>query len=148
MWANSPVMVLRCGPWPKRPNCPWARARNTTTHSACPVAMAAAALATAAEPPPLERRQPEPQVDLRELLAVFAEVVRRAEMFSHHAIQREPLSVRQRMSEVLAALGSGGLETDPELFNHFDVGKETGESPQPIGDFADGPSGRNRRCRD
>ena len=54
--------------------------------------------------PPIERRAPEPDVDLRELLAVFAEVVRRAEMFSHHDIQREPLSVRQRMSEVLAAL--------------------------------------------
>ncbi|MEX2577262.1 MAG: ScpA family protein, partial [Halofilum sp. (in: g-proteobacteria)] len=53
--------------------------------------------------PELHRRHPEPEVDLHELLAVFADVVRRAEMFSNHHISREALSVRQRMSEVLAA---------------------------------------------
>ena len=74
----------------------------------------------AAEAPPLERRQPEPHVDLRELLAVFAEVVRRAEMFSHHHIQREPLSVRQRMSEVLARLGPGQFVEFRELFRPED----------------------------
>lgn len=73
-----------------------------------------------AEPPPLERRTPEPQVELRELLAVFAEVVRRAEMFSHHNIQREPLSVRQRMSEVLAALVPGGFVELRALFRPQD----------------------------
>jgi len=61
----------------------------------------------AAAAPALARRQPEPTIELRELLTVFADVVRRAEMFSHHAIQREPLSVRQCMSEMLASLEPG-----------------------------------------
>lgn len=42
-----------------------------------------------------------PQVSLDNLLKVFAEVLSRAEMFSHHHITREPLSVRERMSIVL-----------------------------------------------
>lgn len=45
-----------------------------------------------------------PQVDLAELLAAFAEVLERAQMFSHHQIQREALSVRERMSDTLARL--------------------------------------------
>lgn len=73
-----------------------------------------------ADPPPIERRQPEPSVDLRELLTVFAEVVRRAEMFSHHNIQREPLSVRQRMSEVLTRLEPGAFVEFRRLFRPED----------------------------
>lgn len=45
-----------------------------------------------------------PDVSLKELIAAFKEVMARAEMFSHHHIARETLSVRQRMSEVLSAL--------------------------------------------
>ena len=52
VWAAAPETVFMRGPCPKRPNCPWASARNTTTHSACPVAIAAAPLAMAPEPPP------------------------------------------------------------------------------------------------
>jgi len=70
----------------------------------------------AAVAPVLERRQPEPQLELRELLAVFADVVRRAEMFSHHHIQREPLSVRQRMSEMLADLEPGTFADFRQFF--------------------------------
>lgn len=71
--------------------------------------------ATAAAPE-IQRRQPEPDLELRELLAVFADVVRRAEMFSHHHISREALSVRQRMSEVLAALAPGEFVEFRSLF--------------------------------
>ncbi len=42
-----------------------------------------------------------PQVSLDNLLQVFAEVLNRAELFSHHHITREPLSVRERMSLIL-----------------------------------------------
>ncbi|RMG53587.1 MAG: segregation/condensation protein A, partial [Gammaproteobacteria bacterium] len=56
------------------------------------------------EPPPIERRRPEPEVDLKDILLAFAEVMRRADMFSSHAIQREPLSMRERMSQVLERL--------------------------------------------
>jgi segregation and condensation protein A len=45
-----------------------------------------------------------PQVALQEMLIAFKDVVARAELFTHHHVQREPLSMRERMSEILAAL--------------------------------------------
>ncbi len=45
-----------------------------------------------------------PDVTLQEMLLAFRDVVQRASMFAHHHIQRERLSVRQRMSDVLARL--------------------------------------------
>lgn len=57
-----------------------------------------------AEPPLIEQEKPLPDLKLQELLLAFRDVLRRAEMFSHHHIQREPLSVRERMSIVLSSL--------------------------------------------
>lgn len=45
-----------------------------------------------------------PDVTMKELLISFKEVLHRADMFSHHHVGREQLSVRQRMSDVLAGL--------------------------------------------
>jgi len=45
-----------------------------------------------------------PPVDLRELLLALKDVMRRAELFGHHTVARQGLSVRQRMSDVLAIL--------------------------------------------
>jgi segregation and condensation protein A len=45
-----------------------------------------------------------PQVTLQEMLIAFKEVVIRAELFSHHHVARERLSVRERMSHILTAL--------------------------------------------
>ncbi|MEE2982447.1 MAG: segregation/condensation protein A [Pseudomonadota bacterium] len=42
-----------------------------------------------------------PDVTLEALLDAFRDVLKRAEMFADHSIQREPLSVRERMSKVL-----------------------------------------------
>lgn len=60
--------------------------------------------------------RPLPTVDLREILLAMAEVMKRAEMFAHHHIQREPLSVRQRMSEVLERLTAEHFTEFPRLF--------------------------------
>jgi segregation and condensation protein A len=57
-----------------------------------------------AQLPELHRSRPEPDVDLRELLLALGEVLRRADMFASHHIQREALSTRERMSEVLERL--------------------------------------------
>ena len=46
-------------------------------------------------------RQTPPDVSLEVLLGAFREVLKRAAMFADHHIQREPLSVRERMSIVL-----------------------------------------------
>lgn len=45
-----------------------------------------------------------PDITLKEVLIAFKDVLKRAEMFQHHHVQREALSVRQRMSEVLLSL--------------------------------------------
>ncbi len=57
-----------------------------------------------AEPPDIQRNRPDPDVDMRELLVALTEVLRRAEMYEHHHIQREALSTRERMSDVLDSL--------------------------------------------
>ncbi len=57
-----------------------------------------------------------PEVTLKELLLAFQEVMRRAELFSHHHVQREPLSVRERMTQVLESLQGGGHVEFTALF--------------------------------
>ncbi|HEX4388324.1 MAG TPA: ScpA family protein [Steroidobacteraceae bacterium] len=68
---------------------------------------------------PLKERQVVralPQVTLQEMLVAFKDVVVRAQMFAHHHIQRERLSVGERMSEILARVGAGGFLPFLELF--------------------------------
>lgn len=57
-----------------------------------------------------------PDVTLRELLLSFQEVLARADMFAHHHVQREPLSVRQRMSDVLGRIQHGNFTDFTTLF--------------------------------
>jgi segregation and condensation protein A len=45
-----------------------------------------------------------PEITLKELLIVFKDALNRSTMFAHHHVRREPLSVRERMSNVLVAL--------------------------------------------
>jgi segregation and condensation protein A len=47
-----------------------------------------------------------PQVTLQEMLHAFQDVLARSDMFAHHHVQREPLSVRQRMTDILSALAT------------------------------------------
>jgi segregation and condensation protein A len=58
-----------------------------------------------------------PAVDLRELLLALKDVLKRAELTGHHAIQREALSVRNRMSDVLKAIEDGQFHPFEKLFN-------------------------------
>jgi segregation and condensation protein A len=53
-----------------------------------------------AQLPELHRSRPDPDVDLRELLLALGEVLRRADMFASHHIQREALSTRERMERL------------------------------------------------
>jgi segregation and condensation protein A len=57
-----------------------------------------------------------PPVELRELLLALKDVLKRAELTGHHHIQREALSVRHRMGEVLRRLGDGGFHRFESLF--------------------------------
>jgi segregation and condensation protein A len=57
-----------------------------------------------------------PQVTLQEMLLAFQEVLSRNDMFAHHHVQREPLSVRQRMTDVLASLSASAFVDFVRLF--------------------------------
>jgi len=56
-------------------------------------------------------------VALKEVLLAFRDVLRRAEMFQHHHVQREALSVRQRMSDVLERLQGSDYRDFSSLFD-------------------------------
>ncbi len=58
-----------------------------------------------------------PDLTLKELLIAFKDVMSRAEMFARLHVQREPLSVRQRMSEVLLKIQQGEFVTFSDLFD-------------------------------
>jgi segregation and condensation protein A len=57
-----------------------------------------------------------PQVTLQEMLIAFQDVLSRSDMFAHHHVQREPLSVRQRMTDILASLTSNAFVDFSRLF--------------------------------
>jgi segregation and condensation protein A len=57
-----------------------------------------------------------PPVDLREMLLALHDVLRRAELYTQHAIRRDALSVRQRMGELLARLQDGAFHRFESLF--------------------------------
>ena len=58
-----------------------------------------------------------PDVTMKELLLAFHDVLKRAEMFSNLHLQREPLSVRQRMSEILTRIKAGQFTGFADLFD-------------------------------
>ncbi|NOY67575.1 MAG: segregation/condensation protein A [Gammaproteobacteria bacterium] len=59
----------------------------------------------------------QPDVDLKELLIAFKDVLHRAEMFSHHHIAMEPLSVRERMSAILSSVDADSFTAFVSLFD-------------------------------
>ena len=52
----------------------------------------------------IEVNQHPPDVDLKEMLLAFQDVLKRVEQLSHHHITKEPLSVRERMASILEKL--------------------------------------------
>ena len=58
-----------------------------------------------------------PDITLKELLIAFHDVLKRAEMFSNLHMQREPLSVRQRMSEILSRIKTSNFTGFVDLFD-------------------------------
>jgi segregation and condensation protein A len=58
-----------------------------------------------------------PELTLKELLLAFRDVLNRAEMLAHLHVRREPLSVRQRMSEVLLRIQQDSFADFTSLFD-------------------------------
>ena len=57
-----------------------------------------------------------PPVELKEMLLALHDVLKRAELFTQHAIKRDALSVRQRMAELLESLKDGVFHRFESLF--------------------------------
>ena len=57
-----------------------------------------------AEAPDRDQQRPHPDVDMRELVAALADVLKRSEMFESHQVEMEKLSTRERMSQVMENL--------------------------------------------
>ncbi len=60
--------------------------------------------------------RPQPAVSLPELLAAFSRVVSRAELYRHHHVLRERLSVRERMTQILSRVVDVDFVGFEELF--------------------------------
>ncbi len=66
--------------------------------------------------PEIHQDKPIPEVDLRDILFAFKDAMSRADMYTHHHIQREALSVRERMSSVLTSISADGFTDYTSLF--------------------------------
>ncbi len=62
-------------------------------------------------------RRVEPNVTLFELLDAFREVMQRAAMYRHHRVMLEPLSVRERMTQILERINAETFVGFQALFN-------------------------------
>ncbi len=58
-----------------------------------------------------------PPVDLKEMLLALHDVLKRAELYSGHAIKREALSVRQRMGDLLSRMEDGKFHRFESMFS-------------------------------
>jgi segregation and condensation protein A len=69
-----------------------------------------------AKRPDYVRERPDPDVDLKELLMAFKDVLKRADMYVSHQVAPEKLSTRERMSRILDQLRSGKFVPFVSLF--------------------------------
>lgn len=56
--------------------------------------------------PDFKKERPHPPVNFQELIMAFKDVMQRLDLQAHHYIQREPLSIRERMTTILLRLRS------------------------------------------
>ena len=64
----------------------------------------------------VEIKHPLPDIELKEMLLAFQDVLKRVEQLSHHQITKEPLSVRERMAAILEKLNKPDSLTFSALF--------------------------------
>ncbi len=67
----------------------------------------------AADVPEIERERPLPDINMQEMLIVLSKVLKRAESFSSHRVELEPLSTRERMSRILDQVQQAGDQFVP-----------------------------------
>ena len=68
-------------------------------------------------PPEYEVYRTPPEIDLQEVLVAMAQIVQRSDLQSHHHIELEPLSTRERMSQILDILREDRFYPFESLFS-------------------------------
>lgn len=66
-------------------------------------------------PDKTSNRRP-PDVELKEILLALSEVMKRADMYTHHRVEGEVLSVRERMSQILSKIDARSFTEFTALF--------------------------------
>ena len=69
------------------------------------------------EIPQIDIKMPLPEVQIKDLLIAFRDVVNRAEQFASHHLEREPLSVRDRMVIVLSKISADKFTSFGDFFD-------------------------------
>ncbi|HIP81221.1 MAG TPA: segregation/condensation protein A [Leucothrix mucor] len=64
-----------------------------------------------------DKEKPEPDIEMRELLLAFQGVLKRVDMQKHHKIEREEISIREKMTHVLAKLDGDKFVEFQTLFS-------------------------------
>ena len=72
--------------------------------------------------PDVKKEKPHPDVDIKELFLALKDVIKRAELNTHHKIHFETLSVRERMTIVLSTVKGDSFTSFTSLFN-YDEGR-------------------------
>ncbi len=70
----------------------------------------------------IEFDHPLPTVNLQELVLALADVLKRAELTASHAIKRETLSVRERMTIILSSLQEKSSSTSLTFLHPLKAG--------------------------
>lgn len=73
--------------------------------------------AVTAQGPDVPIERPLPNIDLQDLVIAFQDVMRRVKLVQHHQVQREKLTVNERMSMILNILLERGFIEFTELLN-------------------------------
>ena len=68
------------------------------------------------EVPTIERVKKHPDVSLVDMLLALKEVLRRSELFEHHQVEREKLTTRERMTQILEKLSADRFTRFVDLF--------------------------------
>jgi len=64
-----------------------------------------------------DKEKPEPDVSMKELLLAFQEILKRTDMKKHHEIEREEISIREKMTTVLSKLKGDDFVEFSTLFS-------------------------------
>ena len=63
-----------------------------------------------------EKNKPEPEIELRDILMAFKDILKQVDMQKHHEIEREEISIRERMTHVLSRLDGDNFVEFQSLF--------------------------------